>query len=36
LSDDDLDQPANALHRIETTLAEDPEIARWVGIAAPR
>jgi 2',3'-cyclic-nucleotide 2'-phosphodiesterase (5'-nucleotidase family) len=32
----DGEQPANTLHRIETTLPEDPEIARWVGIAAPR
>jgi 2',3'-cyclic-nucleotide 2'-phosphodiesterase (5'-nucleotidase family) len=36
LSGSELDQASNTVHRIETTLAEDSEIAGWTGIAAPR
>ena len=35
LGGDDPARAQNQLHRIETTIAEQPRIARWVGIAAP-
>jgi 5'-nucleotidase len=35
ISGDGVGQAVNRLHRIETTIPEDPQIADWTGIAAP-
>ncbi|MFN2432748.1 MAG: hypothetical protein ABR599_08035 [Gemmatimonadota bacterium] len=35
LAGPELEEAENSIIRIETTLPEEPEIARWVGIAAP-